>query len=306
MVLHLRKLRLTTQRIALVLGIPKPTVARAHKRNRQSRLPSVEPAEPVMRHEWKRPGDLIHLDTKQQGRIERPGPRINGDRTMRSPGAGWEYVQICIDDCPRLDLVEVLPDEKASPSLRSWGRQPHRRQERARPADGRSRDPQGSRRSPLAILAKAAGQFAAPSRKKRAMRLSPQGRRRPRRPAASGARAAWRSSCGVPWRRTSLSLAGWRYSSKSSRSISRSSLSARRRGPHSAGAFVKLIRRSGSRRSSSVTPRQRRTRSARAPTRTTARRRARWWSGTRRGCAIDRVADNGDSAVIQRDRGVFR
>ena len=73
MVLHLRELRLMTQRIALVLGIPKPTVARAHKRNRQSRLPSVEPAEPVMRHEWKRPGDLIHLDMKkQQGRIERP------------------------------------------------------------------------------------------------------------------------------------------------------------------------------------------------------------------------------------------
>ena len=112
MVLQLRELRFTTQRIALVLGIPKATVARALKRNGRSRLPSLKPVEPIVRYEWKRPGDLIHLDTKKLGRIERTGHRINGDRTTRSPGAGWEYVHICIDDCSRLAYVEVLPDEK--------------------------------------------------------------------------------------------------------------------------------------------------------------------------------------------------
>ena len=112
MVLQLRELRFTTQRIALVLGIPKATVARALKRNGQSRLPPLRPLEPVVRYEWKRPGDLIHLDTKRLGRIERTGHRINGDRTTRSRGAGWEYVHICIDDCSRLAYVEVLPNEK--------------------------------------------------------------------------------------------------------------------------------------------------------------------------------------------------
>ena len=112
MVLQLRELPFTTQRIALVPGIPKATVARALGRNGQSRLPSLSPGEPVVRYEWKRPGDLIHLDTKKLGRIERTGHRINGDRTTRTRGAGWEYVHICIDDCSRLAYVEVLPDEK--------------------------------------------------------------------------------------------------------------------------------------------------------------------------------------------------
>jgi transposase InsO family protein len=114
MVLALRELRFTAARIGLVLGLPKATVARILARHGQSRLPPLRPPEPVVRYEWKRPGDLIHLDTKKLGRIERIGHRIHGDRTTRVRGAGWEYVHVCIDDASRLAYVEVLADEKGT------------------------------------------------------------------------------------------------------------------------------------------------------------------------------------------------
>ena len=58
------------------------------------------------------PGELIHIDVKKLGRIGRPGHRVNGDRTTRSRGIGWEFVHVCIDDCTRLAYVEVLNDER--------------------------------------------------------------------------------------------------------------------------------------------------------------------------------------------------
>ena len=114
MVLALRELRFTAARIALVLGLPKATVARVLGRHGQSRLPPLRPAEPIVRYEWKRPGDLIHLDTKKLGRIVRIGHRITGNRLDHVRGAGWEYVHVCIDDASRLAYVEVLGDEKGT------------------------------------------------------------------------------------------------------------------------------------------------------------------------------------------------
>lgn len=111
-ILELRALRMTAQRIAQSLSLPKSTVARVLARNGKSRLPPLKPPPPVVRYEWKRPGDLIHLDVKKLGRIERVGHRIHGDRTTRVRGAGWEYVHVCIDDASRLAYVEVLGDEK--------------------------------------------------------------------------------------------------------------------------------------------------------------------------------------------------
>ena len=111
-ILELRVVRMTAQRIAHSLSLPKSTVARVLARNGKSRLPPLKPPPPVVRYEWKRPGDLIHLDVKKLGRIERVGHRIHGDRTTRVRGAGWEYVHVCIDDASRLAYVEVLRDEK--------------------------------------------------------------------------------------------------------------------------------------------------------------------------------------------------
>ena len=58
-------------------------------------------------------GELVHLDVKKLGRIGRPGHRVNGDRSTRSRGIGWEYVHVAVDDATRLAYVEVLEDEKA-------------------------------------------------------------------------------------------------------------------------------------------------------------------------------------------------
>ena len=111
-ILELRAARMTVQRIAQSLSLPKSTVARVLARHGQSRLPPLHPPPPVVRYEWKRPGDLIHLDVKKLGGIRGVGHRITGVRHSTGRGVGWEYVHVCVDDCTRLAYVEVLQDEK--------------------------------------------------------------------------------------------------------------------------------------------------------------------------------------------------
>lgn len=109
----LRDLRFSGVRIAEVLGMPERTVRAVLVRHGVSKLPPVDAHEPTNRYERPMPGELVHIDVKKLGRIEREGHRIHGDRTRRSRGAGWEFVHVCIDDCTRLAYVEVLDDERA-------------------------------------------------------------------------------------------------------------------------------------------------------------------------------------------------
>jgi transposase InsO family protein len=111
-ILELRAVRMTAQRIAHSLSLPKSTVARVLARNGKSRLPPVHPPPPIVRYEWKRPGQLIHLDVKKLAKLRGIGHRITGVRGHQNRGLGWEYVHVCIDDCTRLAYVEVLVDEK--------------------------------------------------------------------------------------------------------------------------------------------------------------------------------------------------
>jgi transposase InsO family protein len=111
-ILELRAVRMTVQRIAHSLGLPKSTVARVLARNGQSRLPPLHPPPPVVRYEWKRPGEMIHLDVKKLAKVRGVGHRITGVRGYSNRGIGWEFVHVCIDDCTRLAYVEVLADEK--------------------------------------------------------------------------------------------------------------------------------------------------------------------------------------------------
>ncbi len=76
------------------------------------RLRYLNPPQPVQRYEWSRPGELVHMDTKKLGRIERPSHRVTGNRRDATRGAGWEYAHVAIDDCSRYTYVEILPDEK--------------------------------------------------------------------------------------------------------------------------------------------------------------------------------------------------
>lgn len=109
----LRELRFSGVRIAEVLGMPERTVRAVLARHGLSKLPPVDAHEPKNRYERLLPGELIHIDVKKLGRIEREGHRIHGDRRQRSRGAGWEFVHVCVDDCTRLAYVEVLDDERA-------------------------------------------------------------------------------------------------------------------------------------------------------------------------------------------------
>jgi len=113
-IVELRRRRLTQARIAVSLGVSKSTVGRVLKRAGLSRLSALEPSEPIVRYEHERPGDLVHIDTKKLGRIERMGKRIPG--SSHTPiKAGWEYLFVAIDDHARIGFTDMYPDEaKAS------------------------------------------------------------------------------------------------------------------------------------------------------------------------------------------------
>jgi transposase len=111
-VLRLRRQRWTGAQIARALRLSRATVARVLRRHGLQRLRALEPAAPVQRYEYRRPGGLVHLDIKKLGRIGRVGHRITGDRRGQVRGIGWEYVHVAVDDATRLAYVEVLPDEQ--------------------------------------------------------------------------------------------------------------------------------------------------------------------------------------------------
>ena len=111
-ILGLRRLRWTGKRIAQVCQVSRGTVSRILRRRKLSRARDLEPKRPANRYEHEAPGDLVHLDIKKLGRFERPGHRVTGDRKQASPGAGWEYVHVAVDDASRLSYAAVMPDER--------------------------------------------------------------------------------------------------------------------------------------------------------------------------------------------------
>jgi len=119
----LRRLRFTGPEIAETLGMALSTVSGILTRIGMGKLGRLG-LEPVVRYERERPGELIHIDVKKLGRIERGAghrvsgrPRGNPTKTLsgtRRRQVGWECVHIAIDDCTRLAYAEVLSDEKAT------------------------------------------------------------------------------------------------------------------------------------------------------------------------------------------------
>jgi transposase InsO family protein len=117
LIVLLRELRFTTPEIAETLGMPLSTVGAVVSRHGLGRLPRLKPDEPANSYQRPRPGELVHIDVKKLGRIGRPGHRVNGDRTTRSRGIGWEFVHVAVDDATRLAYVEVLADERATTAV---------------------------------------------------------------------------------------------------------------------------------------------------------------------------------------------
>ena len=110
-ILRWRTRRWSSCRIASHLQLPIAAVVREQRRLGLAQLPRLEPPHPVLRYEWPRAGDLLHLDVKKLGRIGRVGHRIHGDRSRTVRGIGWEFVHVAIDDCTRIPYAETLADE---------------------------------------------------------------------------------------------------------------------------------------------------------------------------------------------------
>lgn len=116
----LRKLRMTAAEIAEVLCLALSTVSLWLKRIGLGKRSRLQPPEPPNRYERRHPGELVHVDIKQLGRISvrGAGHRMVGHRKSkvwtRTDGAkrgltGFEYVHVMIDDHTRLAYAELLP-----------------------------------------------------------------------------------------------------------------------------------------------------------------------------------------------------
>lgn len=111
-VVTLRRRRWTMEQIAKELRISRATVSRELARAGLSRLQSLDPAPPPARYERESPGELLHIDTKKLGRIEKVGHRITGDRRDSCNNAGWEFAFVCIDDRSRVSFAQMAADER--------------------------------------------------------------------------------------------------------------------------------------------------------------------------------------------------
>ena len=110
----LRKLRMTAAEIAEALGMALSTVSLWLKRIGLGKRSRLEPPEPPNRYERARPGELVHVDIKQLGRISARGAghrrsqistHIDGKHHRPT---GFEYVHVMVDDHSRLAYAEVL------------------------------------------------------------------------------------------------------------------------------------------------------------------------------------------------------
>jgi transposase InsO family protein len=113
-IVALRRRRWSCRRIARATHRSVATVARVVARAGLSRLRALDPPPPpVVRYEWAKPGELLHVDIKKLGRITNGGAGLNRhDRPGRTRGGGWEYAHVCIDDATRLAYVQMFPDER--------------------------------------------------------------------------------------------------------------------------------------------------------------------------------------------------
>jgi transposase-like protein len=111
--------RVGPHRIGWALGEAPSTVHAVLVRHGVARLAELDrPTGQVVRYQRQRPGELVHVDVKKQGRIpDGGGHRIHGRQRarggQRKQGLGYDFVHVAIDDCSRVAYLEVHPDEQA-------------------------------------------------------------------------------------------------------------------------------------------------------------------------------------------------
>ena len=109
--------------VAGATGFAHSTVWKVLKRAGISRPPRSL-REPANRYEWPCPGDLLHMDTSEYARFQRPGHRVTGDRRSqdRHHRDGLDIVHAVIDDHSRLAYQEIHDDEAAATAAGSLER----------------------------------------------------------------------------------------------------------------------------------------------------------------------------------------
>ena len=101
--------------VAGATGFCHSTVWKVLKRAGISRPP--RPArEAANSYEWPCPGDLLHMDTSEYVRFQRPGHRVTGDRSSqdRQHRDGTDIVHAIVDDHSRLAYAEIHDDQQAA------------------------------------------------------------------------------------------------------------------------------------------------------------------------------------------------
>lgn len=120
------------------ITLPASTIYRILVRHGISRLRDLDVdgqdlREPVIRYEWDRPGDMIHVDVKKIGRIPDGGGwavhgrgsaqhKANNRAKIAGARAGYVYLHSAVDDHSRLAYTEELLDEKGATAAGFWQR----------------------------------------------------------------------------------------------------------------------------------------------------------------------------------------
>jgi len=104
--------------VAAATGFAHSTVWKVLKRAGLSRPPRAA-REPANSYEWPCPGDLLHMDTSEYARFQRPGHRVTGDRRSqdRHHRDGVDIVHAIVDDHSRLAYAEIHSDERAATAV---------------------------------------------------------------------------------------------------------------------------------------------------------------------------------------------
>src|SRR6266516_3404329 len=100
--------------VAGATGFCHSTVSKVLRRAEISRPPRAG-REPANSYEWPCPGDLLHMDTSEYARFQRPGHRGTGECSSqdRQHLDGVDVVHAIVDDHSRLAHAEIHPDAKA-------------------------------------------------------------------------------------------------------------------------------------------------------------------------------------------------
>lgn len=93
---RLRSSAMDGAKLGDALGMPYSTVIAVRRRLGENGLSRLDSVQLSNRYQRRHAGELIHVDIEKLRSISRPGHRVNGDRTTRSRGIGWEYLHVAV------------------------------------------------------------------------------------------------------------------------------------------------------------------------------------------------------------------